>query len=122
MAREYILLPSHGWRSSRMTDFLQQRPVPDIGERGRVVAAGAAFNDSGSGPRGAPCTILRSIGENGPKLARMEASVARRLQADHPDLILNRLGIAWTAATVARRVAAGVAGAKSTATVSTIPP
>jgi subtilisin len=90
MAREYILLPSHGWRSSLMLDFLEHRPVLEIVKRGRGVAkaAQAALEESGHGPRAAPYAILRSIGEDGPKLARMEASIARLLQAFDPGLIV----------------------------------
>lgn len=64
-----------------MIDFLERRPVVDIVRRGdgAVRAAQAALRASGHEERAAPYEILRSIGEDGPKLARMEAGVARLL-------------------------------------------
>jgi hypothetical protein len=62
--------------------------VLDIVRRGRGGVVAARSEGSGPGPRAAPYTILRSIGEDGPKLARMEASVARLLQTCDPGLIV----------------------------------
>jgi subtilisin len=73
-----------------MTDFLERRPVLDIVRRGQgsVKAAATALESSGHGSRAAPYEILRSIGEDGPKLARMETAIARVLQSYDPELIV----------------------------------
>jgi subtilisin family serine protease len=126
MAREYILLPADGWRSSLLIDFLERRPVLEIVRRGRgrVQAAEAALEGSGHAPRAGAYEILRSIGDDGPKLARMEANIAGVLQNYDPGLIVEpnwRVVAAMRPPLRVVRAAAWAVPARSRGATGTVP-
>jgi subtilisin len=73
-----------------MSGFLERLPVVEIVQRarGNVQAAAAALAGAAHSRRAAPYEILRSLGEDGPKLVRMETAIARVLRKYDQELIV----------------------------------